>query len=32
MLVDKFRHDRYDVIGAAICLAGIAVIMYASRS
>src|SRR3954447_12175989 len=29
MLVDKFRPDRYDVIAAIICLAGVAVIMYA---
>jgi small multidrug resistance family-3 protein len=27
--LDGFRPDRYDVTGAAICLAGIAVIMYA---
>jgi small multidrug resistance family-3 protein len=32
MLVDKFRPDRYDVIGAAVCLVGVAVIMYAPRS
>ncbi|MFC7329149.1 YnfA family protein [Marinactinospora rubrisoli] len=31
MLVDGFRPDRFDVIGAAICLAGVAVIMYAPR-
>ena len=31
MLVDGFRPDRYDLIGAAICLAGVAVIMYAPR-
>jgi small multidrug resistance family-3 protein len=31
MIVDKFRPDRYDVLGAAICLAGVAVIMYAPR-
>jgi small multidrug resistance family-3 protein len=31
VLVDKFRPDRYDLIGAAICLAGVAVIMYAPR-
>lgn len=31
MIVDKFRPDRYDVIGAAICLVGVAVIMYAPR-
>ena len=28
---DGFRPDRYDLIGAAICLAGIGVIMYAPR-
>jgi small multidrug resistance family-3 protein len=32
ILVDKFRPDRYDLLGAAICLAGVAVIMYAPRS
>ena len=32
MVVDKFRPDRYDVAGALICLAGVAVIMYAPRS
>lgn len=32
MVVDKFRPDRYDLIGAAICLAGVAVIMYAPRN
>ncbi|MEU9506817.1 YnfA family protein [Micromonospora sp. NPDC048170] len=31
MVVDKFRPDRYDVVGAAICLVGVAVIMYAPR-
>jgi len=31
MIVDGFRPDRWDVIGAAICLAGVAVIMYAPR-
>src|SRR3712207_2753201 len=31
MLVDRFRPDRYDVTGAAICLVGVAVIMYAPR-
>jgi small multidrug resistance family-3 protein len=29
--VDGFRPDRYDTVGAAICLAGVAVIMYAPR-
>jgi small multidrug resistance family-3 protein len=32
MVIDKFRPDRYDIIGAAICLIGVAVIMYAPRS
>lgn len=32
MVVDGFRPDRYDVIGAVVCLAGVAVIMYAPRS
>jgi small multidrug resistance family-3 protein len=32
MLVDKFRPDRYDLTGAAICLLGVAVIMYAPRN
>ncbi|MFF5173612.1 YnfA family protein [Micromonospora sp. NPDC000089] len=31
MLVDGFRPDRWDVGGAAICLLGVAVIMYAPR-
>ena len=31
MVVDGFRPDRYDVIGAAVCLMGVAVIMYAPR-
>ncbi|WP_286929463.1 MULTISPECIES: YnfA family protein [Aeromicrobium] len=32
MLFDGFRPDRWDVAGAAICLVGVAVIMYAPRS
>lgn len=28
---DGFRPDRYDLIGAGVCLAGVAVIMYAPR-
>ena len=32
MVADGFRPDRYDVIGALICLFGVAVIMYAPRS
>ena len=31
MVVDGFRPDRYDVAGALVCLAGVAVIMYAPR-
>jgi len=31
MVVDGFRPDRYDLTGAAICLLGVAVIMYAPR-
>ena len=32
MLLDGFRPDRWDVTGAVLCLAGVAVIMYAPRS
>lgn len=32
MIFDRFRPDRYDVIGAAMCLIGVAVIMYAPRA
>lgn len=31
MAVDGFRPDRFDVVGAAICLVGVAVLMYAPR-
>jgi small multidrug resistance family-3 protein len=31
MVVDGFRPDRWDLIGAALCLVGVAVIMYAPR-
>jgi small multidrug resistance family-3 protein len=31
MVFDGFRPDRYDIAGAAICLVGVAVIMYAPR-
>jgi small multidrug resistance family-3 protein len=31
MVVDRFEPDRWDVVGAAICLLGVAVIMYAPR-
>ncbi|MGY1745520.1 YnfA family protein [Blastococcus sp. SYSU D00695] len=32
MVVDGFRPDRWDVVGALVCLVGVAVIMYAPRS
>jgi small multidrug resistance family-3 protein len=32
VVVDGFRPDRYDVVGALICLVGVAVIMYAPRA
>jgi len=32
MAVDGFRPDRYDVVGALLCLVGVAVIMYAPRA
>ena len=32
MAADGFRPDRYDVFGAAVCLVGVAVIMYAPRA
>jgi len=31
MAFDGFRPDRYDIVGALVCLAGVAVIMYAPR-
>jgi small multidrug resistance family-3 protein len=31
VLLDGFRPDRFDLIGAAVCLLGVAVIMYAPR-
>jgi small multidrug resistance family-3 protein len=31
MVVDGFRPDRFDVLGAIICLIGVAVIMYVRR-
>ena len=31
VVVDGFRPDRWDVLGAAICLVGVAVIMFAPR-
>lgn len=32
MVVDGFRPDRWDLGGAALCLLGVAVIMYAPRA
>jgi small multidrug resistance family-3 protein len=32
MAFDGFRPDRWDVTGAAICILGVAVIMYGPRS
>ncbi|TFV91476.1 hypothetical protein [Blastococcus sp. CT_GayMR16] len=31
MVADCFRRDRYDVIGALLCLVGVVVIMSAPR-
>jgi small multidrug resistance family-3 protein len=31
VVVDGFRPDRFDLIGAAVCLAGVAVIMFSPR-
>jgi small multidrug resistance family-3 protein len=31
VVADGFRPDRFDVIGATICLVGVGVIMYAPR-
>jgi small multidrug resistance family-3 protein len=31
VVADGYRPDRFDVLGALICLAGVAVIMYAPR-
>lgn len=32
IVFDGFRPDRYDLVGAAICLIGVAVIMYSPRA
>ena len=32
MVFDRFRPDRFDLIGAALCIAGVVVIMYVPRS
>jgi small multidrug resistance family-3 protein len=31
MVVDGFRPDRFDYLGAAVCLAGVGLIMYGPR-
>lgn len=31
MALDGYRPDRFDVIGAVVCLVGVGVIMYAPR-
>jgi small multidrug resistance family-3 protein len=31
VVFDGFRPDRYDVVGAVVCLVGVGVIMYAPR-
>ena len=31
-LVDGYRPDRFDIVGACICPLGVAVIVYAPRS
>ncbi|SDO23164.1 YnfA family protein [Actinacidiphila guanduensis] len=31
MVLDGYRPDRFDVAGAAVCLLGVAIIMYAPR-
>ena len=32
VVMDDFRPDRFDLLGAAICLTGVAVMMYAPRA
>ena len=32
VIFDGFRPDRFDVIGAGLCILGVAVIMYAPRA
>jgi small multidrug resistance family-3 protein len=32
MALDGYRPDRFDVVGALVCLVGVAVIMYAPRA
>jgi len=32
VMVDGFRPDRWDVLGAAVCLLGVAIVMYVPRT
>lgn len=32
MVADGYRPDRFDVVGAVVCLVGVGVIMYAPRN
>lgn len=32
VLLDNFKPDRYDLLGATLCLLGVAVIMYTPRN
>jgi small multidrug resistance family-3 protein len=32
VVLDGFRPDRFDLVGAGICLVGVAIIMYAPRA
>ena len=32
VIFDGFRPDRFDILGASLCLIGVAVIMYAPRA
>ncbi|GAB4081454.1 YnfA family protein [Modestobacter muralis] len=32
VVADGFRPDRWDLLGAAVCLAGVSLIMYAPRA
>jgi small multidrug resistance family-3 protein len=32
MVLDGYRPDRFDVVGALVCLVGVAVIVYAPRT
>jgi len=32
VVVDGFKPDRFDVVGATVCLVGVAIIMYAPRA